>query len=64
MHAKELYEKALESANESESGGLTTVMYNVARLYESLGDVEVANKTYQEILDRHPSYIDGGFAVC
>ncbi len=52
----------MSGASESDSESLTTIMYNVARMYESLGDIEAASRTYQEILDKHPAYIDGEFS--
>ncbi|KAJ3411804.1 protein required for normal CLN1 and CLN2 G1 cyclin expression [Chytridiales sp. JEL 0842] len=56
--AKELYDKAMKSASDTNSEALTSIMYNVARVYESLGDVEAATRTYEEVLEKHPAYTD------
>jgi RNA polymerase-associated protein CTR9 len=68
--ARVLYETALlktaaSGFNEGElgEGVLTTILYNLARVYEDQGEVEMANDAYEKLLARHPEYVDGTFTV-
>ncbi|KAG8841217.1 hypothetical protein FRB91_005238 [Serendipita sp. 411] len=36
----------------------TTVLYNLARIYEDQGDMSMAKEAYDKLLQRHPEYID------
>jgi RNA polymerase-associated protein CTR9 len=37
----------------------TTVLYNLARAYEELGEDNLAKEAYDKLLTRHPEYVDG-----
>lgn len=37
----------------------TTILYNLARVYESQGDLDRAQAAYEKLLAHHPEYIDG-----
>jgi RNA polymerase-associated protein CTR9 len=61
--ARTLYENALTSAfslntdiGESMS---TSILYNLARVYEDSGEETMANDAYDKLLSRHPEYVDG-----
>lgn len=61
--ARELYERALTSAAglgpDIGEGMSTTMLYNLARVYEDAGDDAMANDAYEKLLARHPEYVDG-----
>lgn len=61
--AQELYENALTRASASNShvdeGLSTTIMYNLARVYEDEGKDDLAKEALDKLLSRHPEYIDG-----
>lgn len=65
--ARPLYEEALPAALQSDSpeseGASTTILYNLARLYEDQGDSVMAKDAYQKLLSRHPEYPDGKYTV-
>lgn len=64
--AREIYELALTrtaasgfSEGELGEGVSTTILYNLARVYEDQGEVDMAREAYEKLLSRHPEYIDG-----
>lgn len=61
--AQASYESALTSASSHESLGgegiSTTILYNLARLYEEQGLEEKAKEAYSKLISRHPEYADG-----
>lgn len=64
--AREIYELALTrtaasgfSEGELGEGVATTILYNLARVYEDQGEVDMAREAYEKLLSRHPEYIDG-----
>jgi RNA polymerase-associated protein CTR9 len=63
--ARALYEQALGivsttwASDENMDGMSTTVLYNLARVYEDQGDASVAKEAYDKLLSRHPEYTDG-----
>jgi RNA polymerase-associated protein CTR9 len=60
--ARVMYENALVGASalgaEAEAMS-TSVLYNLARVYEDLNDDAKAMEAYEKLLDRHPEYVDG-----
>lgn len=60
--ARVMYENALVGASilgaEAEATS-TSVLYNLARVYEDLNDDAKAMEAYEKLLDRHPEYVDG-----
>jgi RNA polymerase-associated protein CTR9 len=60
--ARIMYENALVGASalgpEAEAMS-TSVLYNLARVYEDLNDDAKAMEAYEKLLDRHPEYADG-----
>jgi RNA polymerase-associated protein CTR9 len=63
--ARPLYEEALPAALQADSpeseGASTTILYNLARLYEDQGDMVMAKDAYQKLLSRHSEYSDGWY---
>jgi len=63
--ARVLYESALTSASvlgpETGEGMSTSILYNLARVYEDHGEVLMAKDAYDKLLSRHPEYVDGRF---
>jgi RNA polymerase-associated protein CTR9 len=67
--ARVLFQSALTAAitGDGSSGLLadqaeavnTTVLYNLARTYEELGEDNLAKEAYDKLLTRHPEYVDG-----
>lgn len=61
--ARSMYESALTSATtmsaEIVEGLSTTVLYNLARVYEDEGEETLAKDAYEKLLSRHPEYVDG-----
>ena len=61
--ARPLYERSLmdatSSGNAADEGASTTILYNLARLYEDQGDNTAAKAAYEKLLSRHPEYTDG-----
>lgn len=59
--ARLLYENALTAAAsmgaEAESMS-TSILYNLARAYEDLGEESLARDAYEKLLSRHPEYVD------
>jgi RNA polymerase-associated protein CTR9 len=60
--ARIMYENALVGAGalgaEAEAMS-TSVLYNLARVYEDLNEDAKAMEAYEKLLDRHPEYVDG-----
>lgn len=61
--ARSMYERALTDASsqgtrESDSMA-TSILYNLARLYEDQGEEITAKDAYEKLLSRHPEYVDG-----
>ncbi|KAF8070705.1 RNA polymerase II-associated protein [Lyophyllum atratum] len=60
--ARSLYEKALISASglgtDAGEAISTTVLYNLARVYEDQGEESFANDAYDKLVSRHPEYVD------
>jgi RNA polymerase-associated protein CTR9 len=63
IEARRLYESALTSAAglgpEAGEGISTSILYNLARVYEDEGDADLAKDAYDKLLSRHPEYVDG-----
>ena len=62
--ARTMYENALVGASAlgAEAEAISTsVLYNLARVYEDLNDDAKAMEAYEKLLDRHPEYVDGTF---
>ncbi len=61
--ARAMYETALTSASGLESGTgesmATSILYNLARVYEDQGEESMARTAYDKLLARHPEYVDG-----
>ncbi|EJD02630.1 TPR-like protein [Fomitiporia mediterranea MF3/22] len=60
--ARTMYEIALTEASSMEGavgeGMATTVLYNLARVYEDQGETIIAKDAYDKLLGRHPEYND------
>lgn len=66
MTAKSGYEEAAMIAGSSGGVGegdaddvVTTILYNLGRVHEDLGDSTMAGEVYDKLLARHPEYVDG-----
>lgn len=62
--AREMYESAMVQVTAGEQGeaaeGMSTsILYNLARVYEEEGREEMARDAYEKLLLRHPEYVDG-----
>lgn len=61
--ARAMYETALTYASTVGGGrgeGMSTsILYNLARVYEDEGNESVAKEAYDKLLTRHPEYVDG-----
>jgi len=60
--AQRCYQDAITVAASSpieNDGIITTVMYNLARVYEEQGDVSKAREAFDKLLGKHPEYVDG-----
>ena len=61
--ARTMYERALTGATslsfDVAEGLSTTVLYNLARVYEDEGEDDLAKDAYEKLLSRHPEYVDG-----
>jgi RNA polymerase-associated protein CTR9 len=57
------YEKALTSASSLGTEGgetiATSILYNLARVYEDQGEDALAKDAYDKLISRHPEYVDG-----
>ncbi|KDQ55690.1 hypothetical protein JAAARDRAFT_37100 [Jaapia argillacea MUCL 33604] len=60
--ARGMYERALVSASQQPpeigEGMSTSILYNLARVYEEQGDESMAKEAYDKLLTRHPEYVD------
>ncbi|KAG0696963.1 hypothetical protein DFH29DRAFT_178165 [Suillus ampliporus] len=60
--ARALYEDALTKAAslgpDVGEGMSTSMLYNLARVYEDSGDIAMAKEAYGKLLARHPEYVD------
>lgn len=67
LEAQTMYENALISATalatEEAERWSTTVLYNLARLYEDEGEDNLAKDAYEKLLSRHPEYTDGMLCI-
>ena len=63
--ARTMYETALTHASTVEGGkgeGMSTsILYNLARVYEDEGNEAMAKEAYDKLLARHPEYVDGAY---
>jgi RNA polymerase-associated protein CTR9 len=63
VEAQSMYESALISATtlspDVAEGLSTTMLYNLARVYEDEGEDNLAKDAYEKLLSRHPEYVDG-----
>lgn len=61
--ARTMYEVALTKAasigGDSGETMSTSILYNLARVYEDRGDLVIAKEAYDKLLARHPEYVDG-----
>jgi RNA polymerase-associated protein CTR9 len=37
----------------------TTILYNLARIYEDQGEISMAKEAFDKLLSQHPEYVDG-----
>ncbi|KAF5374557.1 hypothetical protein D9757_010165 [Collybiopsis confluens] len=58
--AREFYEAALTGSIGAENADTisTSILYNLARVYEDQGEEEKAKDAYEKLLSRHPEYVD------
>ncbi|KAI0319009.1 RNA polymerase II-associated protein [Amylostereum chailletii] len=60
--ARSLYESALTGASalgsDTSEGMSTSILYNLARIYEDLGSEVMSSEAYEKLLARHPEYVD------
>ncbi|EAU91100.2 pol II transcription elongation factor [Coprinopsis cinerea okayama7 len=59
--ARTLYESALTKVagqGKGDEAMSTSMLFNLARVYEDEGDVTLAKEAYDKLLSRHPEYID------
>ncbi|KAJ3507290.1 hypothetical protein NMY22_g16975 [Coprinellus aureogranulatus] len=60
--ARVLYESALTKvatlSSSSAEAMSTSILYNLARVYEDQGNVDLAKEAYEKLLSRHPEYVD------
>jgi RNA polymerase-associated protein CTR9 len=58
--AMSLYERALTIAisQQGKEGMETSILYNLARVYEDQGESDLARDAYDKLLSQHPEYID------
>ena len=63
QQAQATYEQALTSNTAAalpDSDAIsTTILYNLARVYEGQGELDRAQKAYEKLLAHHPEYVDG-----
>jgi RNA polymerase-associated protein CTR9 len=61
--ARSMYETALTTAAalsmDISEAMSTSILYNLARVYEDQGDEGLAKEAYEKLLSRHPEYVDG-----
>jgi RNA polymerase-associated protein CTR9 len=66
IEARTMYELALTRTatsgfqdDELGEAVATTILYNLARVYEDQGEIDIAREAYEKLLSRHPEYVDG-----
>lgn len=63
QEARSFYERALTGASglesETSESMSTSILYNLARVYEDQGEEELAKDAYEKLVSRHPEYVDG-----
>jgi len=63
QQARITYEQALTSnaaaALPDSDAVSTTILYNLARVYEGQGELDRAQEAYEKLLAHHPEYVDG-----
>lgn len=63
QQAQAAYERALTSnsvaALPDSDAVSTTILYNLARVYESQGELDRSQEAYEKLLAHHPEYVDG-----
>lgn len=68
QQAQAAYERALTSntagASSDSDAVSTTVLYNLARVYEGQGELDRAQEAYEKLLAHHPEYVDGQLGAC
>ena len=61
--AQAAYERALTSNTAAalpDSDAIsTTILYNLARVYESQGELDRSQEAYEKLIAHHPEYVDG-----
>lgn len=61
--ARVMYETALTTAaslsSDISEAMSTSILYNLARVYEDQGEESLAKEAYEKLLSRHPEYVDG-----
>lgn len=66
--ARHMYETALTHAAdlqlEAAEGMSTSILYNLARVYEDQVEYTMASEAYAKLLARHPEYVDGECDIC
>jgi RNA polymerase-associated protein CTR9 len=67
QQAQVAYERALTSNTSAalpDSDAIsTTILYNLARVYESQGELDRSQEAYEKLLAHHPEYVDGEFGT-
>lgn len=58
-NALRTFRKALSLAESKQNLAWVTIKYNLARLLEKLEQIPEAEVMYRDILDKHPTYVDG-----
>ena len=68
QQARAAYEQALTSnaaaALPDSDAVSTTILYNLARVYEGQGELDRAQEAYEKLLAHHPEYVDGMSGSC
>ena len=63
QQARAAYEQALTSSTAAalpdSDASSTTILYNLARVYEGQGELDRAQEAYEKLLAHHPEYVDG-----
>ena len=61
--ARSMYEDALRVSSSSTAEGdmdvSSSILYNLARVYEAQDQINMAREAYDKLLQHHPEYIDG-----
>jgi len=67
QQARAAYEQALTSnaaaALPDSDAVSTTILYNLARVYEGQGELDRAQEAYEKLLAHHPEYVDGKLGI-